>query len=446
MLSHYLTRTWFYKIMKLGATVLIGVSAAFFFHSFLAQSKDSNAPPPQAPFTDYRFEKPGTTHHITAKDLPAPFATQSAVNGARIVDRPANVIPIAPAGFKVDMFATGLNEPRAMITAPNGDIFLAESHGGDIKVFRGISSDGKPKQSETFASSLNRPYGMAFYPPGQNPQYLYIGNTDSIVRYPYKDGDLKASGKPEKIADLPGGGGHWTRDLVFSQDGKQLFVGVGSKSNVDDPDTHPDEKNRADILVMDPEGKNMRVYASGIRNAGGGLAIDPKNGELWMSVNERDGLGNNLVPDYISHVQDGGFYGWPYYYTGGNPDPRLKGAHPELKSKVIVPDVLLQAHNASLQLTFYEGKQFPAEYQGDIFAAQHGSWNRDPRVGYEVIRVPLHQTGKSNGEYEDFLTGFVLPNGEVWGRPVGVTVASDGSLLVSDDGSNSIWRVSYVGK
>ena len=411
-----------------------------------AQSKSEAAPPPQAPFTDYRYEKPGATHHITAKDLPAPFATKSAVNGPKVVDRPANVLPIAPPGFKVELFATGFNQPRAMITAPNGDVFLAESHGGDIKVFRGIGSDGKPKQTETFVTGLNRPYGIAFYPPGENPQYIYIGNTDSIVRFAYKNGDLKASGKLEKIADLPSGGGHWTRDLVFSQDGKQLFVGVGSASNVDDPDTHPDEKNRADILVMDPDGKNMRVYASGIRNAGGGLAIDPKTGELWMSTNERDGLGNNLVPDYISHVQEGGFYGWPYYYIGGNPEPRLKDKHPELKSKVIIPDVLLPAHNASLQLTFYEGKQFPAEYQGDIFAAQHGSWNRDPRVGYEVIRIPLHQTGKSNGEYEDFLTGFVLPNGQVWGRPVGVTVASDGSLLVSDDGSNSIWRVSYVGK
>ncbi len=431
---------------RLRTTLLIAVSTAVLLTGCTsAQSKSNNAPPPQAPFTDYRYEKPGATHHITAKDLPAPFATKSAVNGPRVVDRPANVLPIAPPGFKVERFATGLNEPRAMITAPNGDIFLAESHGGDIKVFRGIGSDGKPKQTETFVGGLKQPYGIAFYPPGPNPDYVYVGNTDSIVRYAYKNGDLKASGKAEKIANLPSGGGHWTRDLVFSQDGKQLFVGVGSESNVDDPDTHPEEKNRADILVMDPDGKNMRVYAYGIRNAGGGLAINPKTGELWMSTNERDGLGNNLVPDYISHVQEGGFYGWPYYYIGGNPEPRLKDKHLELKAKVIVPDVLIQAHNASLQLTFYEGKQFPAEYQGDIFSAQHGSWNRDPRVGYEVIRVPLHQTGKASGEYEDFLTGFVLPSGEVWGRPVGVTVAPDGSLLVSDDGSNSIWRVSYVG-
>jgi glucose/arabinose dehydrogenase len=411
-----------------------------------AQDKAGKAAAPQAPFADYHNEKPGTVHKITARDLPAPFAAKSAVNGARIVDRPANVLPIAPPGFKVELFATDLNEPRKMLTAPNGDIFLAESHGGDIKVFRGIGADGKPKRTETFVSGLDRPYGIAFYPPGPDPQYIYIGNTNSIVRLTYRNGDLKASSQPEKIADLPAGGDHWTRDLVFSQDGKRLFVGVGSASNINDPDKHPDEKDRADILVMDPDGKNMRVYASGIRNAGGGLAINPKTGELWCSTNERDGLGNNLVPDYTTHVQEGGFYGWPYYYIGGNPDPRLKDAHPELKSKVIVPDVLLQAHDASLQLTFYEGKQFPAEYQGDIFAAQHGSWNRDPRTGYEVIRVPLHQTGHATGEYEDFLTGFVLPNGQVWGRPVGVTVAPDGSLLVSDDGSDSIWRVSYVGK
>ena len=324
-----------------------------------AQSKGNNAPQPQAPFTDYRYEKPGTTHHITAKDLPAPFATKSAVNGPRIVDRPANARPIAPPGFKVELFATGLNEPRRMATAPNGDIFVAESHPGDIKVFRCVGADGKPKQAETFVGGLKQPYGIAFYPPGPNPQYVYIGDTDAIVRFHYNSGDLKAGGAPEKIVDLPGGSYHWTRDLVFSQDGKRLFVGVGSDSNIDDPDTHPKEKNTADILVMDPDGKNMRVYASGIRNAGGGLAINPKTGELWCSVNERDGLGNNLVPDYLTHVQEGGFYGWPYYYIGGNPDPRLNGAHPELKSKVIVPDVLLPAHNASLQLAFYEGKTFP---------------------------------------------------------------------------------------
>ncbi len=422
---------------------LLVVSACF------AQDKSNpeSAPPPKAPFTDYRYEKPGTMRKITVADLPAPYATKSATNGPRLIDRPANAMPVAPEGFKVQLYATGLEEPRKILAAPNGDFFLVESGKGDIKVFRGITADGKPQQSETFVTGLTRPYGLAFYPPGPDPKYLYVGNTDSIVRFTYHNGDLKATGKSEHIADLPHGGGHWTRDLVFSPDGKQLFVGVGSSSNVDDPDTHPEEKNRANIQVMSPDGSDRRVYASGIRNAGGGLAISPKTGELWCSVNERDQLGDNLVPDYITHVQDGGFYGWPYYYMGGNPDPRLKGKHPELKDKTIVPDVLIQAHNASLELTFYEGKTFPEKYRGDIFSSQHGSWNRSVRNGYEVIRVPVDkQTGKATGEYEDFVTGFVTPKGEVWGRPVGVTVAPDGSLLITDDGSNSIWRVSYVGK
>jgi glucose/arabinose dehydrogenase len=225
-----------------------------------------------------------------------------------------------------------------------------------------------------------------------------------------------------------------------------MFVAVGSASNVDDSDVTPAEKNRANILAFNPDGSGQRIYASGIRNPGGGLAINPKSGELWCSVNERDGLGDNLVPDYITHVQEGGYYGWPWWYIGAHQDPRHEGKHPELKSKVITPDVVLQPHNASLQLTFYNGRQFPAEYNGDIFASEHGSWNKSVRVGYELIRVPLHQTTRAGGEYEDFLTGFVLDDGNVWGRPVGVTVAQDGSLLVTDDGSNSIWRISYTGK
>jgi glucose/arabinose dehydrogenase len=435
------------KISGDAALPLAFVLALSIYSVSSESGKDTQSvPPPKAPFTDFRYEKPGTTHKITTSDLPAPYATASASNWARIVDRPKHAWPQAPVGFKVELFATGLDEPRKIITAPNGDVFLAESHSGDIKVFRGIKNDGKPGEIATFATGLNRPYGIAFYPPGPDPQYVYVGNTDGVVRFAYHNGDLKAASKQEHIAELPGGGGHWTRDLVFSQGGKQLFVGVGSGSNIDDPDTHPEEKNRGDILVMNPDGSNMRIYAYGIRNAGGGLAINPKTGELWCSTNERDGLGDNLVPDYITHVQDGGFYGWPYYYLGGNADPRLKGKHPELKDKVIVPDVLLQPHTASLEMTFYEGKQFPPEYQGDIFSSQHGSWNKSVRVGYEVIRVPLHQAGHASGEYEDFLTGFVLPNGQVWGRPVGVTVAAEGSLLVTDDGSNSIWRVSYTGK
>ncbi len=403
------------------------------------------APPPTAPFTDFRYEKPGTTHKITVADLPAPYSTQSAENGPEEVARPKSVWPVAPAGFKVELFASGLDNPRWLRTAPNGDIFLAESNAGRIRVFRGMTSDGKPEQMQIFASGLKRPYGIAFYPPGPDPRWIYIGNTNEVIRFPYHNGDLKVSGAAEHIADLPTGG-HWTRALEFSPDGKKLFVGVGSESNVDDTDTHPGEKNRADILTCDPEKCELNVYAYGIRNAGGGIAVNPQTRELWCSVNERDALGDNLVPDYITHVQEGGFYGWPWWYIGAHQDPRHKGKHPELKDKVIVPDVLLQPHNASLELTFYQASQFPEEYRGDIFASEHGSWNRSVRAGYEVIRVPLHQTGHASGEYQDFLTGFVLPDGNVWGRPVGITVAPDGSLLVSDDGSNSIWRVSYTGK
>jgi glucose/arabinose dehydrogenase len=402
------------------------------------------APPPTPPFTDFRYEKPGTVRKITVADLPQPYATQSSDNGPQLVARPENAWPVALPGFKVGLYAGALDNPRTLRTAPNGDIFLTESDPGRIRVYRGLTSDGKPEQSAVFASGLKQPYGLAFYPPGPDPQWLYVGSTSELVRFPYHNGDLKASGAAEHIADLPASGGHWTRAVEFSKDGKRMFVAVGSGSNVDDPDTHPREKDRADILVCDPANCTLSVYAYGIRNAGGGIAVDPDTGELWCSVNERDALGDNLVPDYITHVQEGGFYGWPWWYMGGHQDPRHQGKHPELKDKVIVPDVLLQPHNASLGFTFYEGQQFPAEYKGDIFAGEHGSWNKTVRVGYEVIRIPLHQTGHASGEYEDFLTGFVLPDGNVWGRPVGVTVAPDGSLLVSDDGSDSIWRVSYA--
>ena len=364
-------------------------------------------------------------------------------------DVPKNAWPQAPAGFKVDLYASDLNNPREIRTAPNGDLFVAESEPGDVKVFRGTGSDGRAAQVEVFASSLKKPFGIAFYPPVPNPQWVYIGNTDSVVRFPYKNGDLKATGSPQKIADLPGGGrlrggGHWTRDIIFTRDGKRMLVSVGSLTNVhENPDVNEDR--RAAILSYDPDGKNYRLFASGIRNCVG-IATNPKTGEIWCSVNERDNIGDDLPPEYITHVQDGGFYGWPWYYIGGHQDPRHKGKHPELKDKVIVPDVLVQPHNASLEMLFYEGKQFPEKYHGDIFAAEHGSWNRKLRSGYEVVRVPLHQTGHATGEYEDFLTGFVTQDGQVWGRPVGVAVAPDGSLLVSDDGSESIWRVSYAGK
>jgi len=412
----------------------------------------SNAFPPSTPvvFTDYRGQKPGVVHKITTRDLPAPFESKSVDNGPKLVPRPSNAWPEAPPGFKVEQYAVGLENPRLIRPAPNGDLFLAESRPGRIKVLRGIDSSGKAQSVDVFAEGLNLPFGIAFYPVGPNPKYIYVANTDSVVRFPYNSGEVKAGGPPETVvASVPGGGrlrggGHWTRDIAFSKDGKKLFISVGSHSNVDDPDTHPEEFHRADVLVANPDGSDLQVYAWGIRNAVG-IAVDQRTGLLWASVNERDLLGDNLPPDYITHVQQGGFYGWPWYYIGGNQDPRHAGKHPELKDKVIVPDVLVQPHNASLEMTFYEGNQFPAEYRGHIFAAEHGSWNRAFRSGYEVIRVPV-KNGKASGEYQDFLTGFVTADGNVWGRPVGVAVAKDGSLIVTDDGTNSAWRVSYTGK
>jgi len=401
-------------------------------------------------FSDYRGQKPGTFHKITAADLPAPFTTKSVDEGPTLVDRPQGAWPQAPAGFKVELYASQLDQPRLVRTAPNGDLFVAESRPGKIKILRGTSPDGKAQTVETFAAGLQLPFGIAFYPPGPNPEYVYVANTDAVVRFPYENGRLKAIGAPHLVVpDLPGGGllrggGHWTRDIAFSLDGKKMYMSVGSRSNNDDTDNNPAEFHRADILEANPDGTALRVFAWGIRNAVG-IAVHPQSGALWASVNERDALGDNLPPDYITQVQEAGFYGWPWYYIGGNQDPRHKGKHPELKDKVIVPDVLVQPHNASLEMVFYEASQFPQEYRGSIFAAEHGSWNRAARTGYEVIRVPM-KSAKATGEYEDFLTGFVTSEGKVWGRPVGVAVAKDGSLMVSDDGSNSIWRVIYTGK
>jgi glucose/arabinose dehydrogenase len=395
---------------------------------------------------DWTTDAPAVRRKITVADLATPYETPSAKNFPRVVKRPAGAWPKAPEGFEVSEFATGLTEPRVIVRAPNGDLFLAESRANRVRVFR--DADGKPEVNQVFATGLERPFGIAFYPPGPEPTQIYVGNTGSVVRFPYRNGDVKATASAEKVVgDIPtgreqvGGGGHWTRDLEFSQDGKTLFVSVGSRSNVSDD---AGEKRRADILAFDPDGKNERVFAWGIRNPVG-LAKHPETGQLWTSVNERDLLGDHLVPDYITHVVEGGFYGWPWYYLGPNQDPRHKGKRPELKDKVIVPDVLVQSHSASLDLTFYDGTQFPRAYRNDVFASEHGSWNRARRTGYKVIRVPMRD-GKATGEYEDFLVGFVTPEGNVWGRPVGVAVAQDGSLMVTDDGSGTVWRVAYVGK
>jgi glucose/arabinose dehydrogenase len=421
------------------------------------QSRDTVRAADSPAFSDYRSQSPGRSHQIGLHDLPQPYATPSANGHAEEVMRPPNAWPQAPAGFAVTLYATGLDSPRLIRTAPNGDVFVAESKPGNIRVLRGTSPQGTAQQVETFATRLHKPFGIAFYPPGPEPEWVYVANTDSVVRFPYRDGDLKARGPAQRLCELPGGGllrggGHWSRDIAFSLDGKTMYVSVGSRSNVDDPDTHPAEQERAGILQFNPDGSGRKVFASGIRNAVG-IAVHPASGELWVSVNERDELGDNLVPDYITHIEPGGFYGWPWFYMGGRQDPRHTGKRPELRNRVLVPDVLIQPHNGSLEMLFYQGRQssqfpqstFPQSYKGDIFAAQHGSWNRSVRTGYEVIRIPMHGGTRAKHGYEDFLTGFITPEGNVWGRPVGVAEAADGSLLVSDDLGQVVWRVSSTG-
>ncbi|HET9623733.1 MAG TPA: sorbosone dehydrogenase family protein [Kofleriaceae bacterium] len=358
--------------------------------------------------------------------------------------RPAHALPKVPPGFVVDQLTSDVRRPRMIRTAANGDVFVVESEAGRVKVVRG--ADGDAPQVEVFATGLHQPFGIGFYPPGK-PTWVYVANTDSVVRFAYQDGDLHARGTRQLVVDdISGGGrlrggGHWTRDLAFSDDGTKMFVSVGSRSNVSDSAA---EDRRARIFEYSPDGTHERVYATGIRNPVG-LAIHPETHELWTSVNERDELGDHLVPDYITRVRDGGFYGWPWFYIGDHQDPRHAGKHPELKTKVLVPDVLLQSHSASLGLMFYTGTQFPAEYRGQAFAAEHGSWNRARRTGYKVIYTPI-KDGAPTGEYVDFMTGLVTPDGNVWGRPVAVAQTRGGALVVSDDAGNCLWRIRYAGE
>jgi glucose/arabinose dehydrogenase len=421
----------------------------------------------KAAFGDWRSDAPLVRRKIT--ELPPPYATRSAANSPRVIAKPAAAAPKVPPGFQVELFAANLRDPRVLRVAPNGDIFVAESEPGRIRVLRAADGADKPSSDDVFASGLTEPFGIAFYPPGPDPQWVYIANTGSVVRYPYRSGDLKARGKPEVIVrDLARAGGravqrgHITRDIVFSKDGRQMFVSVGSATNAGEGMGKRDaaaiarweaehglgsawgiETDRAAVLVFDPEGGNRRIFASGLRNCVG-LAVHPQSGDLWCSTNERDDLGDDLVPDFMTRVRDGAFYGWPWYYLGANEDPRHRGERPDLKDKITVPDVLIQAHSASMGMVIYDGDQFPSEYAGDAFAAQHGSWNRAKRTGYKVVRVRL-KDGEPSGEYEDFMTGFVVNDAAVWARPVGIAVAHDGALLVSEDGNGTIWRVSYRG-
>jgi glucose/arabinose dehydrogenase len=417
---------------------------------------------------DWRTDFPGHLHRFSVSDMPAPFATPPSTNAPQIVSRPDDAKLAVPPGFAVAAYITGLEGPRRVQVAPNGDIFITETLAGRVRVVQSADGAAKPSRIENFAVGLNSPFGMAFYPPGPIPEWIYVATNNRVVRFAYHSGDLRPRGPAEIVAPRLAftDGDHRTRDIAFSKDGLRMYVSVGSGSNAAENTAHKTpaqiqsweathalgaawggDTNRGDVLVFDVADKkdSGRIFATGIRNCVG-LTIQPSTGDLWCTTNERDGLGDELVPDYATRVREGAFYGWPWYYIGAHEDPRHAGERPDLVHKVTVPDVLLQPHSAALTLAFYNARSgaavFPHEYFGDAFVALHGSWNRSRRTGSKVVRLRF-KDNEPTGEYEDFLTGFVVDNEHVWGRPTGVAVAHDGALLVSDDVSNTLWRVTY---
>jgi glucose/arabinose dehydrogenase len=416
-----------------------------------------------AAFSDWRGDAPGVRRKISAGDLPAPFASDPTASRSQVAAPPENAAPRLPPGFSAHVFAANLDGPRVLRVAPNGDVFVTESKSGRVRAFRIDAGGAKPEADRIFAQDLERPSGLAFYPPGPDPRWLYVSTVSQVRRYPYRAGDLEASGPGEIIvADLPKEG-HWTRDIVFSPSGETLFVAVGSRSNVAEGHAKPSpeavaalettnglgasdgsELLRADVLAFDPDGRNRRVYATGLRNCSG-MTIRPTTDELWCVVNERDMLGDDLPPDYATRVRAGAFYGWPWRFIGDHIDPRHDGERPDLAGRATVPDVLIQPHSAPLGIVFYEGAQFPAAYKGDAFVALHGSWNRATRTGYKIVRLAFAD-GKATGEYEDFSTGFVTDESRVRARPVSLAIAKDGALLFSEDANGTIWRISHAPK
>ncbi|MBV9568134.1 MAG: PQQ-dependent sugar dehydrogenase, partial [Hyphomicrobiales bacterium] len=411
-----------------GKLVLASLILGAGFSGALAQQRDGTVPGETevltgpAAYGDWSTDKPGLRRKITAADLPAPYATRSAANGPSVVRQPQGAKPKAPSGFSVEPFVTGLTGPRLMRVAPNGDIFVAETYAGRVRVIHAADGAAKPEKVEVFAQGLDEPFGIAFYPPGPDPKWVYVADTNAVLRFPYANGDLSARGEPEVVVKSLPTGGHTTRDVIFSPDGSKMYVSVGSASNVADTlrgeaaqeegfiGSHPlgaawgREENRADVLVFDPQGHAGHIFATGLRNCVG-LAIHPQTKDLWCSTNERDGLGDDLPPDYVTRVKEGSFFGWPWYYIGGHQDPRHKGERADLAEKVSVPDVLLQPHSAPLAMTFYErppeaaSAAFPKEYEGDAFVALHGSWNRSKRTGYKVVRIKLDH-GVPRDEYQ----------------------------------------------
>jgi glucose/arabinose dehydrogenase len=388
----------------------------------------------QAPGTVAVARDPMLQHHqIRIEQLPKPYATPSAGNPPVVRGQPANATLHLPPGFHVSIFADRLGEPRGMLLAPNGDVILSEPGEGKITILRDANHDGVAEQRFTFASGLDSPYGLAFY-----REWLYVGNENAVVRFAYAAGQTKAAAKAQHITSLPPGG-HSTRGVVFNRTGTKMYVSIGSSSNV----SAGEPPERAAIVEFNPDGSGKRIFAGGMRNPVG-MAWEPVTGALWTVINERDGLGDELVPDYATSVQAGAFYGWPYAYLGPHEDPRRAGERPDLVAKTIAPSVLIQAHSAPLGIVFYQGAMFPPAYRGRAFVALHGSWNRERRTGYKIISIPF-SNGHPTGGYDDFIAGWMPDETSrmVWGRPVGLLVLGDGSMLISDDGGEKIWRVTY---
>jgi len=435
---------------------------ALFAGGAVAQNEGTSVLTGDAAFGGWEDDAPGVSRRITADDLPEPGATASAANPPEVIPMPDGAMPDLPEGFTAELVVQDLENPRVLVFAPNGDLFVANSEANEVLAYRFEEGSATPVEEAVFAAEgLDQPYGIAFYPPGDSPEWVYVGNADGAVRFPYASGDLEATGGPETIIDGIPAEGHWTRDIVFSPDGETMYYAVGSESNVaEDLAREPEggvdawmdeqplgvswgaEERRAAVLAFDPDGSNERYYATGLRNCSG-MALQPANDQLWCVVNERDGLGDDLPFDYATSVEEGAFYGWPWYYVGDNPDPRWSETPREdLAGEVTVPDVLFQTHSAPLNIAFYDHEAFGGEYRGDAFVALHGSWNREIRTGYKVVRLPFDDSNEPTGAYEDFMTGFLTAEGEVWGRPVGVAVSPDGALFVSEDGNGTIWKVS----